>query len=394
MAVATNDAYAAASGVSMYVGRSQPPAGYPNLTSITETGTDGYAPSGATRLPFVMSLHESGGGTSSQTFGRRMQATLTGPLAYGADTALRWTMQQGVSGPGQLSCRPSDVRSVPGIPSFETYHLGYTHGTGTEVVRLYTERRYRQLMAWIDANISQAHQTKRYLVGGSMGAWGTMSWGIRCADLFAALYPDRPRVRYSGGANITVPDYESISNVFTASSSPMLDPLDGSRSIGQHLDIVAWVANTANAIPWVGWCIGRNDGYSPFADHIALVAAMRAAGRGFAFAWNDGNHSGGSIIGQIAASYPIGLFELGKGYPVFSEHSLDGDPAVDLTGGINLGLTFRNVVESAGAWSCEVTHLTAACTVKVKPKSPVYLGTPTPALVTIPAANTWVPVSF
>lgn len=368
-------------------------SGYANLKSITKTGTDIYAPTGATQYPFTFVMHASGGGAGALDFGDKYQADLDGPLAYLTDTVLKWSARL-IS--GGITCYPQDVRFNPVASwNMETYHMGYTHGPATDEMYLMTERRYDQLLAWMDANVPQAHPTKRYASGGSMGAWGCMTFALRRPNRFAAIYPDRPRVRYSGGTNITVPDWESVSQVYNAAvSSPNVTAFDGGGTVAQHMDAVAYVANTANAIPWVGWCIGKNDGFSPFSDHIALVAAMRSAGRGFAFAWNNGDHSTGSIPSQITASYPLGLFELGKGYPVFSEHSLDGDPSTDLTGGINVGLTFRNVVESAGAWSCEITHISSACTVKVKPKSTIYAGNPSPALVTIPAANTWVAVSF
>lgn len=390
MATPRGKTYSAASGATVYGGRSA----YPDLSNITKTGTDIYAPTGTTKYPFTFVMHASGGGAGALDFGDKYQADLTGPLAYLTDSVLKWSARL-IS--GGVTVHPVDVRNNPvaSWTNFETCHMGYTHGPATDLLYLYTERRYDQLLRWAEANVPQMHPTKRYAAGGSMGAWGCMTYALRRPAKFAAIYPDRPRVRSKGGTLIDIPDWESLGNTYdTTGSTPTIDSVDGGGTAAEHLNAVAYVANTANDIPWVGWNIGKNDGFSPFVDHIDLVAAMRSAGRGFAFAWNNGDHSTGSIPGTITASYPPGLFELGKGYPVFSEHSLDGNPSTDLTGGINVGLTFRNVVESAGAWSCEVTHISSACTVKVKPKSPIYTGNPTPQLVTIPAANTWVAVSF
>lgn len=368
-------------------------AGYANLTSITLQSTDEFSPSGGTQYPFTLILHASGGGNSALSFGSEYSAVTTGNLALSFDNELRWVVQQGVF-PSSVGVRPKDQRNntVAGWPTFESYHMGFVK---SGELHLITERQYDQLMAWVDANVPQAHPTKRYLTGGSMGAWGTMTYGVRRAHMFAALFADRPRVRYSGAApnRITLPGENPVSTVYNVGSDPVVSSIDGGGQSAAHLDCVAYLGNTANSAPWIGWNIGRNDGYAPFSDHVALVAAMRSAGRGFAFAWNDGDHGTGSIMAQITDSYS-GLFELGVGYPVFSEHSLDADPAVDLAGGINIGLKFRNVVEAVGSWSCEVTHISSACTVKVKPRSPTYTGNPTPALVTIPAANTWVSVSF
>ena len=158
--------------------------------------------------------------------------------------------------------------------------------------------------------------------------------------------------------------------------------------------MVAYVSNPANKVRPFFWCIGRQDGFSIFADHIAMVAAMRATGRAFAFYWNNGDHSTGSQMDQILQSYPYGTYQLDKGWPVFTEHSLDQDPSVDLLGGINIGLSFRNVIETANGWSCEVTNVVAGCTVKVKPCSEEFKANVAAKLVTIPAAGNWVSVSF
>jgi hypothetical protein len=61
---------------------------------------------------------------------------------------------------------------------------------------------------------------------------------------------------------------------------------------------------------------------------------------------------------KIFASYPYGTFEIGRGYPLFTSFSRDKNPNVDIAGGINIGLSFRNVVESASGWSCEITCIT------------------------------------
>ena len=178
------------------------------------------------------------------------------------------------------------------------------------------------------------------------------------------------------------------------STAPNLATRDGGGTLASHLDLIAYVANTANVIPWLGWTVGWADGYTTRPDHVAAVIAMRAAKRGFAFAWNAGDHAEGNMPSTIFNSYPKGMFEIGKGYPLFTDHSLDSDPAVDDVGGINIGLSFRNVVETSTGWACEVTHISTPCTVKVEPKSPIFIASVTPVTVSIPSPMTWVPVSF
>jgi hypothetical protein len=223
-----------------------------------------------------------------------------------------------------------------------------------------------------------------------------MTFGLRRPHLFAAIYASRPRVRYGFTmGDVSVPDWNVGFHItYNSTNAPLIEDVDGGGSVMTRMDCVAYAANTANEIPWVGWCVGWNDGFTLRSDHVAMVAAMRSAGRGFAFAWNNGDHGVGDILTQITATYPPGTFKIGQGYPVFSEHSLDGNPATDLVGGINVGLRFRNVTETASGWSCEVTHASSACTVKVKPYSKVFLAATTAQLVTITAPNAWATVSF
>ena len=385
MASPVNDAYSAASGITIYGGRftfdtfdsvsvfSEDPAGIPYTTP---------------NQVMVLQLHASSG--SNYAIGRQYRANVSGYMAkdsynvhsfYTARTTFLNTMQ----------IRPMD--NYPGATPFETMHMGYKYPDG--FVHLMTRRRAIATYRWAMANLTQFDPSKTCVAGGSMGGWGTLNVGLRHPELFAALYADRPRWRYNGAfGKVQVQVYGVGPTSVDVGASPNLAPQDGGGSYAAFMDHIAYVANTANKVAWIGWCVGWEDGFTTRQDHVDAVAALRSAKRGFAFYWNAGNHSVGSIPHLITNSYPYGTFQIGKGYPLFTDHSGDGDPAVDETGSINGGLSFRNVVESASGWACEVTSILGARTVKVEPISEVFLASVSKQTVTIPAANTWVPVSF
>ncbi|MES2973367.1 MAG: hypothetical protein V4757_07145 [Pseudomonadota bacterium] len=392
--------YLAPSGQSIYGGRLAPvtpPPLPPGFSAVEQLRIDTVGPVSTLQQTVILSLHGSGSDPTSQ--GTLYEGTWDSSLLYETSDDMQWVLVKSNDGKGGAAFRvaPWDVDGEFTDTSArrESSWTGYTNGeVGSKVFRPITHERLDALLDWVDENVPQRSLTKRVGVGGSMGAQGILRYGLRRPARFAAIYPDRPIWRYrrmDNGGEIFVNDWDAGTLYYTSATAPAMA---GGGTAFDYYDSIAYVADIGNAVPWVGWCVGRNDGGMPFADHIAAVAALRAAGRGFCFAWNDGNHSTGSIMTQITASYPYALFELGKGYPIFSDHSLDKDPAVDLTGGINLGLSFRNVVESVGAWSCEVSHTSAACTVKVKPRSQIFLGSPAATTVTLPAANTWVAVSF
>lgn len=382
MASPLPDSYSVGSGVVLYAGRSK----IPKFDSVAVFSEDAGVPYVTAGQTLVLELHGSGG--QNYTTGRQYRAQCSGYMAYSPYSEFAFSAIR------TFVLTETKIRPIDKYGSRESMWLGFKNMPDASI-HLITQRRLEALLVWIEQNLTTLSPTKRCLTGGSMGAWGTMTFGIRRPDKFASLYPDRPRWRYDYTVgNVAVADIAGAFTSVPVGSSPLLAPEDGGTSYAALLDCTSYAANTANKIPWIGWCVGRLDGYVNFSDHVDAVVAMRAAKRGFAFAWNNGNHSTGMILAEITASYPFGCFELGKGYPLFTDHSGDLDPAVDLIGGINVGLSFRNVVESAGAWSCEVTSILGARTVKVEPISDTFITPVVKQTVTIPAANTWVAVSF
>lgn len=364
--------------------------------AVTFLGTDANLPHATSGQYLLFDLHASGGAGSPT--GDQYEATCSDLLAdIGADTFQFWLFRgTAVSGVNVTRLRPLDDYGLyPSLNRREAYHMGFMPTSGA-AVQLFHEARLEALADWAEDNTPNCSTTQRYCIGGSMGAWGTMTFGTRRPERFAALYADRPRVRYNNTSGaIAVPEWTTAAVTYNPTSgAPNISARWGSADIADHMDLIAYVADTSKKIPWIGWNIGSADGFSVFSDHVALAAAMQTARRGFCFCWNAGNHTTGSIPTEITASYPYGLFKLGEGYPLFENHSLDDDPAVDAVGQINGNLTFRNVTETASTWSCEVTSIAAACTVDVSPISDIYTGDATPQTITITAANAWQTVSF
>lgn len=384
MPVATDDIYEGTLGDPIYAGIAAPDV----FDSVVIASEDAGVPFTTPDQTFVLNLHGSSGANFSS--GRQFRAAVSGFMAYETEDEFAFSTIRGTASLGKnvTLLRPIDLYGTR-----ESHWIGFT-GMGTPDLKFITERRLDALLEWAKINVPNLNPVRRAMIGGSMGGWGTITFGLRRPTEFAALYPDRPRWRYSSGTSVNIPDWNGPSVTYAAGSDPDIAVEDGGGSSAAHRDGIAYVSNTANKIPWVGWCMGRNDGFAPFEDQVAAVVALRAAKRGFCFVWNNGNHSEGSVINLVLDSYPFGTFELGKGYPLFTNHSGDQDPAVDLVGGINQGLSFRNVVESTSGWSCEVTSIAGARTVDVEPISEVFTATVTAQTVSIPAANTWVAVSF
>lgn len=108
-----------------------------------------------------------------------------------------------------------------------------------------------------------------------------------------------------------------------------------------------------------------------------MVRALTRNHHGFAFAWNNGDHSSGSKpMSMIHEDYPARKFARNRSYPAFGNSSIDQDPGPgdpkegDLEGGINLGFDWKDVVDEERGWTATIsnTRAKAEMTVDVTPR--------------------------
>lgn len=414
------DNYSVGSGLPMYIGRAAPATvGYAVFTDSfttvpapTDLGGNPIGWSVYNNKPMQMELHGSSG--QSYANGLQYRVPVTGRMVPPAYTSINHSATPNAPAYNEYGfslvsagddtalgrfakLRPIDeYGTYPGNGQIrESFFSGFWHAT-TGDMTFVTARRLDAMWQWGLANLAGNFDfTRASISGGSMGADACFTYGIRRPQWFAAVYSDRGRWRYAGtGTSVFVPDWTSNIQVLSSTSIPNVAPEDGGGKFEDYQNGIAWVSNTANKLPWIGWGMGTADPNYTMTDHYAALQALRARKSGHCFVWSGAGHET-TTIGRLYASYPPGTFTVGKSYPYFSGHSLDKNPLVDAAGGINEGLTFRNVVDTTGGWSCEVTSVVSACTVNVEPCNPVAFKTAVIAkLVTIPAANSWVSVVF
>jgi hypothetical protein len=269
---------------------------------------------------------------------------------------------------------------------------GYSTNTGAAYD--YQLRRIEQLMAWCDANYPAASYTKRVIEGRGIGAASAINYASRRPGTFAAVFASRPNWRYGPtfGSFVLYDRLLDAEVTYLTGETPPVDGFSGTYET--HSDMISYAESSFNKMPFVAWCAGKNDANVQWQDQLDAVEAMRNNRRGFVFAWNSGDETTGDILSSTVIPALAGIsFDSGVGYPVFSNSSLDDDPNIDSSGGINLGHIWRNVVETADSWSCEVSHLYGAATVDVIPYSEVFTHTVQPISVSM-AQNEWVPVVF
>jgi hypothetical protein len=402
------DNYTIGSGLAMYFGQSAASSGIvnPNITPFAEDFTatpteipgsgDPWGWDGYQNRPVVFDMHGSGG--FNYTTGMQYRMPVSGRMAYEDHTEMAYSVvAQGDDTIGRwVSVRPVDRYGVypNGGQHRESFFAGFS-GMGTPDVSLIGVRRDDALMRWALSKLPVRFDLSGMAaMGGSMGAGGCFTWAIKRPQWFGSVYSDRGRWRNTRGSGVILPQWTNGLSSPQASEVPNIAPEDGGGKFADWQNGILHISNLAHKLPWIGVSFAKQDNDYPVSDHVEAIAALRARKSGHCIVWNNGGHSSGPGMLPIISSYPFGLFKVGKSYPYFFEHSLDKDPMVDDEGGINLGLTFRNVVDTAGTWSCEIKHISTACTVKVEPCNPVNFPAGAAAqLIPLPA-NTWVAVTF
>jgi hypothetical protein len=209
---------------------------------------------------------------------------------------------------------------------------------------------------------------ERVTVGGSSsGAVGSMNVGFRHPEVFTAAFPSVGRVRKVPAIALDKPLPKGAKLLMADGKTEYLDRADGPKFAAEH----------PGDLPFLGWACGRNDGYATWQEHIDMVKAMTESHHGFAFAWNNSDHSGGGrAMAMIEKYYLSGKFSRNRSYPAFGNSSLNdnmgtGDPKDgDLEGGINLGFDWKDVADEEGKWSARLSNSLAKkeMTVDVTPR--------------------------
>jgi hypothetical protein len=389
--------------------------------SVSKTASSSYPPLPATGQRMEFHLHGSGGGFDPSTGNSLYTAGDTyvgiGDTTLGVvdNNAHEWHVQSGGSY-GSTQIPPNPPPFVQVNPVDKVTPPAYPHGIETNwsgdinagVFSPYTERCLDVLYDWACANLvgpdGALIDPKRAVVtGNSMGAWGGVAYGLRRPDKFAAVTVTQPRFRAS-----SVPVWNAVDE-----SPPAGLKIDDGSDFAATYDSIAYIADRTHRLPLLVWTVATSDPFTAFADHQAAIAAFRARIRdvtttnaqrtGFACGWVPGVHGAagpGTAVANaliwsaqsMGACYDPTGWRTDIGYPVFDNSSLDADPLTAASGFINNGFKWRNVVESAGAWACEVSN-SAAVTVDVYPHSDVFTGQVVAQHVTIPA-GTWVAVGF
>lgn len=262
--------------------------------------------------------------------------------------------------------RPHKDSNDGRAPAIWTFWFGYNShiydpaAMSSGVPTNYTEHR----LLWILDFVARRYETDRarcYLSGGSMGGCGTISFGLRHPELFAALHAHVPIVSYTYEGTASASRLEFLSwtgpitpDVPTSDGLPLLERMNGVRLV-----------NCATGdLPYLFMVHGRKDGSIPWQNNPAFYQALADRRQGYSVYWDEGTHptAGDAAPSDVKAWLArFRRFRLDESFPVFGRATTDRNPGAgrpddgDPIGWMNRGFDWSDITDDANRYAISIT---------------------------------------
>lgn len=319
---------------------------------------DGQAPAaGAGKgLPLWLNLHAKGGVVAN------MEYLVFGDETMGWREGLPFKFSVRIEN-GEVVVQPTDrvwinrphkEASDGGTSAIWTFWYGYNSNIydrelmSKGVPTNYTERRNLWILNWVREHY--AADPKRWSCsGGSMGGCGTMSFGFRHPELFAACHAHVPIVSYTALGSNSASRLEP--SCWTGPITAELKTNEG-VSLLDRMNGTKFVTESQDDLPYLFMLNGRQDGSIPWQNNPPFYRAMIASHRGFAAYWDNGTHPtcGKDAPADVKAwAERFRRFRSDESYPAFAHTSTDRNPGNgapddgDIVGWINRGMDWKEI---------------------------------------------------
>lgn len=263
--------------------------------------------------------------------------------------------------------RPHNEASDGGTPAIWTFWFGYNSKIydrklmAKGVPTNYTERRNLWILDWVRRRF-QPDMNCWYCSGSSMGGCGTVSFGWRHPELFAALHAHVPIVSYTYlGAKGSATRLEP--SCWTGFIPPTLKTSDREPLL-ERMNSVKFAAEAKDDLPFLFMIHGRQDASIPWQNNPPFYRALSKARQPFAVYWDNGIHStsGKDAPADVKAWLErFRRFRLHESVPAFTNTSSDrnpgnGDPADgDIIGWMNRGMDWKEIEDTPDRYAITVT---------------------------------------
>jgi hypothetical protein len=253
--------------------------------------------------------------------------------------------------------RPQTEASDGGTDAIWTFWYGYNSHIydrqlmATGIPTNYTERRNLWMLNWVREYYAPDPQ-RWSCSGGSMGGCGTVSFGWRHPELFAACHAHVPIVSYTYLGSKSASRLEPACwigpippDLKTDEGVPLLERMNG----------IKYVTESRDDLPFLFLLNGRQDGSIPWQNNPPFYRALSAARQGFAAYWDNGTHPtcGKDAPADVKAwAERARRFRLDESYPAFTHTSTDRNPGQgapdegDIVGWMNRGMDWKEIEDT------------------------------------------------
>jgi hypothetical protein len=263
--------------------------------------------------------------------------------------------------------RPHDEAGDGGTPAIWTFWYGYNSNIydrkrmAEGVPTNYTEQRLLWILDWVRGRY-QPDANRWYCSGSSMGGCGTISFGLRHPELFAALHAHVPIVSYTylsakGSAHRLEPSCwvgPIPADLKTNEGVPLLERMNATKRVTEA-DV---------DLPPVFVVHGRKDGSIPWENNPPFYRAMSDTKQSVTVFWDNGDHStcGKDAPPDVKAWLQrFRQFRRDESYPVFSGATLNRNPGDgrpdngDIIGWLNRGMNWRDIEDTPDHYAITLT---------------------------------------
>ena len=252
---------------------------------------------------------------------------------------------------------------TPGFPHVYDFWFGYNtecYGGGLKkgVNVNFTEKRLLYILDWAKSAFD-VDENRIYLTGGSMGGTGTLNFGLRHPEIFAALYANVPHTNMGGGEA----PHDAWFLRLWGERSDAVKTNEG-VNVWDRFNSIAYVADPRNDIPFVKTLNSREDPAMPWREIPPFIKALNGTRRGFVSGWGVGPHNlPFDRRPMLARKFDPFQIAKNESYPAFSNTSINDDPGNGdkdngtVTGQMGGGFDWRILTDEERVWSARISHI-------------------------------------
>lgn len=248
-----------------------------------------------------------------------------------------------------------------GLP-FDGYDwwYGYNSNLGGDLTKgvnvNYTERRLLYTMDYVRRHWN-IDENRIYLRGSSMGGTGSVAFGLRHPEIFAAIFANVPQVNPSmdniGWSQQNIETYagKRAEAIKTNEGINVWDRLNMTKYVQEHKDDMPFL-RTINA---------RDDQVLKWPQIPGFLKALNDSRQGFVSGWGLGTHNiQPSQVPSVVKDFEIFRIRRNESFPAFSNSSLNDDPGSGdpkegaITGQMGGGFDWKIIADTPDAWEAEI----------------------------------------